>query len=90
MHNSGHWLGLDVHDCGTYKINDKWRPFEPGMVLTVEPGLYVHPDLENIDDKWRGIGIRIEDDILVTQTGHQNLTAELPVEIEAIEALMRG
>lgn len=90
MHNSGHWLGIDVHDCGSYKINDDWRPFEPGMVLTVEPGLYIHPELDDVDDKWRGIGVRIEDDILVTETGHLNLTADLPVDIEEIEALMRG
>ncbi len=90
MHNSGHWLGIDVHDCGSYKVNHDWRTFEPGMVLTVEPGLYVHPELDNVADKWRGIGIRIEDDILVTETGYLNLTADLPVEIEAIEALMRG
>ncbi|MBA2650462.1 MAG: Xaa-Pro aminopeptidase [Legionella sp.] len=90
MHNSGHWLGLDVHDSGKYKINNAWRPFEPGMVLTVEPGLYIPADCSTVEAPWRGIGIRIEDDVLVTSTGHEVLTADLPVEIEEIEALMRG
>ncbi|MFC3908275.1 Xaa-Pro aminopeptidase [Legionella dresdenensis] len=90
MHNSGHWLGLDVHDSGHYKINGEWRPFEPGMVLTVEPGLYISADMDAVDEKWWNIGVRIEDDILVTADGHDNLTGALPVEIEEIEALMRG
>ncbi|VEG91659.1 Xaa-Pro aminopeptidase [Legionella spiritensis] len=89
MHNSGHWLGLDVHDCGSYKINDQWRPLEPGMVLTVEPGLYISANLPGVDPRWWNIGVRIEDDILVTKKGHENLTAALPVSIEDIEALMR-
>lgn len=90
MHNSGHWLGLDVHDCGRYKINNAWRPLEPGMVLTVEPGLYISSEMEGVDKRWWGIGVRIEDDVLVTDTGHEVLTAALPVDIDAIEALMRG
>lgn len=89
MHNSGHWLGLDVHDCGQYKINNEWRPLEAGMVLTVEPGLYISSSL-NVDKRWQGIGVRIEDDILVTKTGHEILTAALPVDVDGIEALMRG
>lgn len=89
MHNSGHWLGLDVHDCGRYKIDNEWRPLEPGMVLTVEPGIYISPDAHNVDKCWRGIGVRIEDDVLVTNSGHEVLTAALPVEIDEIEALMR-
>ena len=89
MHNSGHWLGLDVHDCGRYKIDGKWRPLEPGMVLTVEPGLYISPSLD-VDERWWNIGVRIEDDIHVTTTGHDNLTAELAVSIDDIEALVRG
>ncbi|MFI4962886.1 MAG: Xaa-Pro aminopeptidase [Legionellales bacterium] len=89
MHNSGHWLGLDVHDCGLYKINKEWRPLEPGMVLTVEPGLYISSGTDGVDKRWWGIGVRIEDDVLVTQSGHEVLTADLPVEVEAIEALMR-
>tara|TARA_B100000949_G_scaffold231785_1_gene244595 strand:+ start:291 stop:1604 length:1314 start_codon:yes stop_codon:yes gene_type:complete len=90
MHNSGHWLGMDVHDCGVYKVNGEWRPFEPGMVLTVEPGLYFSPSLDGLEPKWRGIGVRIEDDILVTDEGYENLSAAVPVEINEIEALMRG
>lgn len=90
MHNSGHWLGLDVHDCGAYKIDGQWRPLEPGMVLTVEPGLYIPNNLEGVDSRYWNIGVRIEDDILVTHDGHENLTGALPVEIEDIEALMRG
>jgi len=87
MHGSGHWLGLDVHDCGAYKINNNWRELKPGMVITVEPGIYIRRGLKNIETRWQGIGIRIEDDILVTANGYENLTAKLPVDIEAIEAL---
>ncbi len=90
MHSSGHWLGLDVHDCGRYKIDGEWRKLEPGMVLTVEPGLYIAPGMADVDPKWWGIGIRIEDDILVTTNGNENLTASLPVEPDEIEACMRG
>lgn len=89
MHNSGHWLGLDVHDSGSYKINNEWRTLESGMVLTVEPGLYFSSD-STVDERWRGIGLRIEDDVLVTETGHDILSADLPVEVDEIEALMRG
>lgn len=87
MHGSGHWLGLDVHDCGAYKINNVWRELKPGMVITVEPGIYIQDGLKNVEKRWQGIGIRIEDDILVTESGYVNLTAELPVDIDAIEAL---
>ena len=66
MHRIGHWLGMDVHDVGDYKIDQEWRLLEPGMVLTVEPGLYIAADCKSVDEKWRGIGIRIEDDVLVT------------------------
>lgn len=90
MHNSGHWLGLDVHDAGVYKINNEWRPLESGMVLTVEPGLYISAGINGVDKRWWGIGVRIEDDVLVTKTGHEVLTAALPVDVEEIEALMRG
>ncbi|CDZ76115.1 Xaa-Pro aminopeptidase [Legionella massiliensis] len=90
MHNSGHWLGLDVHDAGRYKINGEWRPLEAGMVLTVEPGLYISAGIEGVETRWWNIGVRIEDDILVTQDGHENLTAGLPVEVAEIEALLRG
>ncbi len=90
MHRIGHWLGMDVHDVGAYKIKDDWRLLEPGMVLTVEPGLYVPVDCESVDNPWRGIGIRIEDDVLVTKDGHEILTGGVPKSIEAIEALMQG
>lgn len=89
MHNSGHWLGLDVHDAGTYKINNQWRQLEANMVLTVEPGIYIQAGLP-VDEKWWNIGIRIEDDILVTASGHENLTGHLAKEIKDIEALIRG
>lgn len=89
MHNSGHWLGLDVHDIGLYKINGEWRPLEPGMVLTVEPGLYISPNTPGVDKRWWGIGVRIEDDVVVTKTGHEVITAALPVDVHEIEALMR-
>ncbi|MBA2710614.1 MAG: Xaa-Pro aminopeptidase [Tatlockia sp.] len=90
MHNSGHWLGLDVHDAGRYKIDNQWRLLEEGMVLTVEPGLYISAEMNGVDPRWGNIGVRIEDDILVTADGYENLTAGLPVEVDEIEALLRG
>jgi len=90
MHRSGHWLGLDVHDVGRYKENGQWRALEAGMVLTVEPGLYIHESIQGIDSRWHGIGVRIEDDICVTQSGHENLTAALATEVNDVEALIRG
>ena len=90
MHRSGHWLGLDVHDVGRYKVDGQWRQLQPGMVLTVEPGLYIHESIQGIDSRWHGIGVRIEDDIAVTADGHENLTAALAVEANEIEALLRG
>jgi Xaa-Pro aminopeptidase len=89
MHQSGHWLGLDVHDVGSYKINKQWRNLEPGMVLTVEPGLYLSANNPALDQRFWGIGVRIEDDILVTDTGHEILSAALAVTVDDIEALMR-
>lgn len=89
MHRTGHWLGMDVHDVGDYKVGGEWRVLEPGMVLTVEPGLYIR-DPKHIDKKWHFIGIRIEDDVLVTKTGHEVLSADAPKEIDEIEALMAG
>ena len=89
MHRTGHWLGMDVHDVGDYKINSQWRLLEPGMVLTVEPGVYIAP-CADIDPKWHHIGIRIEDDILVTGNGNENLSIDAPKEIADIEALMAG
>ncbi len=87
MHRTSHWLGMDVHDVGDYYADKKPRPLEPGFVLTVEPGLYVAVNAE-VDPKWRGIGIRIEDDILVTESGHRNLTAGIPKTIAEIEQLL--
>lgn len=88
MHRIGHWLGMDVHDVGDYKVNGEWRPLEPGMVMTVEPGIYIAPDNTDVEERWRGIGIRIEDDVLITDEGCEILTAAVPKEIEDIEALM--
>ena len=88
MHGTGHWLGMDVHDVGAYKVDGEWRVFEEGVVITVEPGLYIAPDDESVDPKWRGIGIRIEDDIVATQSGPLNLTFKVVKSVEDIEALM--
>ncbi|RMG30598.1 MAG: Xaa-Pro aminopeptidase [Gammaproteobacteria bacterium] len=88
MHRTGHWLGLDVHDVGDYKVGGAWRVLEPGMVLTVEPGLYVAPDARGVARKWRGIGIRIEDDVVVTKDGCEVLSRDAPKEPDEIEALM--
>ena len=90
MHRTGHWLGLDVHDVGDYKVGDQWRLLEPGMVLTVEPGIYIPAHSKGVHKKWWDIGIRIEDDVLVTKQGHEVLTAALPSKIADIEALMAG
>jgi Xaa-Pro aminopeptidase len=87
MHGLGHWLGLDVHDVGHYGTPDRDRTLEPGMVLTVEPGLYIAPDAD-VPEQYRGMGIRIEDDILITATGIENLTASVVKDADAIEALM--
>ncbi|HEX5678705.1 MAG TPA: Xaa-Pro aminopeptidase [Alcanivorax sp.] len=89
MHRTGHWLGLDVHDVGDYRIGGEWRQLEPGMTLTVEPGLYIAPDDDTVEERWRGIGIRIEDDVLVTKEGCDVLTRDVPKNIDDIEALMR-
>lgn len=88
MHRTGHWLGMDVHDVGDYKVGNAWRVLEPGMVLTVEPGLYVSPHNTKVPPRWRGIGIRIEDDVVVTKKGYEILTSAAPKSIEDIEALM--
>lgn len=90
MHRTGHWLGLDVHDVGDYKVGDQWRLLEPGMVLTVEPGVYIPAGTKGVLKKWWDIGIRIEDDVLVTTKGHEVLTSGLPSSIEEIESLMAG
>jgi Xaa-Pro aminopeptidase len=88
MHRTGHWLGMDVHDVGDYKIGEEWRILEPGMVLTIEPGLYVPNGSKAVAKKWQGIGIRVEDDLLVTAKGHEVLTIDAPKGVDEIEGLM--
>ncbi|MGI9303247.1 MAG: Xaa-Pro aminopeptidase [Gammaproteobacteria bacterium] len=88
MHRTGHWLGMDVHDVGDYKIDDEWRLLEPGMAMTVEPGLYIPARSKGVAKRWWNIGVRIEDDVLVTRDGHQVLTSELPSEANQIEAMV--
>jgi Xaa-Pro aminopeptidase len=88
MHRTGHWLGLDVHDAGEYKRSGHWRELAPGMTLTVEPGVYIRA-ADDIPERLRNIGIRIEDDVLVTEQGSEVLTAEAPKGVEDVEALMR-
>ncbi len=90
MHKTGHWLGLDVHDVGDYTIDGESRHLEAGMVLTVEPGLYIAPDCESVEPRWRGIGVRIEDDVVVTRDGHDVLSKDLPKTVQEIERLMAG
>lgn len=91
MHKTGHWLGLDVHDAGLYQIGENvWQPLQPGQVLTVEPGIYINPNAKPVEgqpeagDRWRGIGVRIEDDVLVTPEGHEVLTAGVPKAIAEV------
>ena len=88
MHRTGHWLGMDVHDVGDYKVAEEWRLLEPGMTLTVEPGIYVAAGNDNVAKKWWNIGIRIEDDVLVTKEGCEVLTDGVPKQPDDIEALM--
>ncbi len=87
-HKSCHWLGLDVHDVGGYQVDGRWRKFREGMVLTVEPGLYIRPDMEGVDAGWRGVGVRIEDDVLIAADGPVVLTAGAPKQVAQIEAAM--
>lgn len=93
IHGLGHWLGLDVHDVGDYHINtdrEQLRAFEVGMVMTIEPGIYIPLSDQSVDEKWRGIGVRIEDNIAVTDNGFENFTANSPQTIEDIETLMKA
>lgn len=91
MHGTGHYLGLDTHDVGRYKLDEAWRPIEAGMVFTVEPGLYVPPGSSGVDPAFWGIGVRIEDDILVNESGlPENLTAAIPKAPDEVEALVGG
>ena len=90
MHNTSHWLGLDVHDVGTYRVDGEQRTLEAGMVFTVEPGLYISSGDEDVDPDFRGIGVRIEDDVVLTVEGHENLTAAIPKATDDVEALVAG
>ncbi len=90
MTKTGHWLGMDVHDVGEYQIEDEWRVFEAGMVTTIEPGIYIPQGMAGVDQRWQGIGVRIEDDVLVTDKGHEVLSQSLPKQIAEIEALVSG
>ena len=89
-HKTGHWLGLDVHDVGDYRIDNEFRMLEPSMAFTIEPGLYVRPDDKTVAARWRGIGVRIEDDVAVTRSGCEVLSRALPKHSEELEALMAG
>jgi Xaa-Pro aminopeptidase len=88
MHRTGHWLGMDVHDVGDYMIGDEWRVLEPGMALTIEPGIYIPAGARGVPKRFQRIGVRIEDDVVVTKNGVQVLTDGVPKDVEAIERLM--
>ncbi|GMQ91159.1 MAG: Xaa-Pro aminopeptidase [Gammaproteobacteria bacterium] len=88
MHRTGHWLGMDVHDVGDYKLDDTWRLLEPNMVTTVEPGLYISAGSKGVHKRWWNIGIRIEDDVLITRDGNEVLSKDVPKDPAEIEALM--
>jgi Xaa-Pro aminopeptidase len=90
MHRTGHWLGMDVHDVGDYKIGGRWRRLEPGMALTVEPGLYIQAVRTEVPEPYRNIGIRIEDDVLITSDGNEVLSSGVPKTVEDIESWMSG
>src|SRR5690606_17745184 len=90
MHRTSHWLGMDVHDVGAYYVDGQSRPLAPGMVLTIEPGIYVAADDEEAPEELRGIGVRIEDDILITEDGHEVLSAAVPKTVEDVERACRG
>jgi len=90
MHRTGHWLGMDVHDVGDYKVGDEWRVLEPGMVTTVEPGIYIPAGSKGVAKQWWNIGVRIEDDVAVTKDGHEVLTAGAPKDADEVESWMSG
>lgn len=90
MHRTGHWLGMDVHDVGDYKVDGKWRRFEPGMALTVEPGLYIADHRTEVPERYRNIGIRIEDDVAITDDGNEVLSADAPKTVDDVESYMSG
>lgn len=88
MHKTGHYLGMDVHDVGKYRDGDEWRPLAPNMVITIEPGIYIADDCDKVDARWRGIGVRIEDDVLITESGSEVLTAGVPKALDEIQRLV--
>jgi Xaa-Pro aminopeptidase len=88
MHKTGHWLGLDVHDVGEYKVAGEFRELEPGMAFTIEPGLYIPPGSKGVPPQYQGIGIRIEDDVVITKDGCQVLTDGVPREADEVEAVL--
>lgn len=88
MHRTGHWLGMDVHDVGDYKVDEQWRELEPNMVMTIEPGIYIPPGMRGVAKKWHGIGVRIEDDVLVTRKGPEVLSRGVPTAADEVEALV--
>ena len=90
MHRTGHWLGMDVHDVGEYKVGEEWRLLEPGMVMTVEPGIYVAPGTKGVAKHWLGIGIRIEDDVAVTEGDPEVLSSGVPADPDEVERLMQS
>ena len=90
MHRTGHWLGMDVHDVGDYKVGDEWRVLEPGMAMTIEPGIYIPAGARGVPKRFHNIGVRIEDDVVVTKNGAEVLTARAPKDPEEIEAVMAG
>ena len=90
MHSTSHWLGLDVHDVGYYASLGKPRPLEPGMVFTVEPGIYIAHDAPDAPEHLRGIGVRIEDDVVITEDGCENFNAAIPKQIDQIESAVAG
>ena len=89
MHRTSHWLGMDVHDVGRYHHDGAPRKLEPGFVLTIEPGLYIAPQAE-VDPRFRGIGVRIEDDVLVTESGRENLTHDIPKDAGELERIIQS
>ncbi|HSY23668.1 MAG TPA: M24 family metallopeptidase, partial [Polyangiaceae bacterium] len=90
MHRTSHWLGMDVHDVGAYFVDAKPRPLEPEMVLTIEPGIYIAPDDETVGPEWRGIGVRIEDDVRVTADEPEVFTAAIPKTVEEVRRACAG
>ena len=90
MHRVGHWMGMDVHDVGSYGLNGNWRKYLPGMITTIEPGIYFKQDLKNVPKEFLNIGIRIEDDVLVTEGDPEVLTSSVPKDLKKVESIMRS